>query len=330
MERFTTHTPMGELFRLKECQDIADYWISTDPPGQRLQDETTLQDLKKKDPNRNIDSMCDGVNHLLDKIRQGVPVVWDFWSEEEKQRVPKKQITKLFWLPADEKTEEKKPFVAICAGGGYTSVCSLVEAFPVARRINQLGYDAFVISYRVGGPALLPAPMEDLAQALRFILEKADSFGVAKENYAVAGFSAGGHLVAEWGADNVGYAAYGLHKPAAIFPVYPVIDMDLIVKRGGGFIQTIVGDDVEKALREYSVQNHVWKGYPPTFSVHCKDDPGVLPWHSECLQEAIRAQGIPCRMKLGATGGHGIGEGRGSDVEGWIEEALAFWKEQWQ
>ena len=104
MERFTTHTPMGELFRLKECQDIADYWISTDPPGQRLQDETTLQDLKKKDPNRNIDSMCDGVNHLLDKIRQGVPVVWDFWSEEEKQRVPKKQITKLFWLPADEKT----------------------------------------------------------------------------------------------------------------------------------------------------------------------------------------------------------------------------------
>ena len=101
-----------------------------------------------------------------------------------------------------------------------------------------------MVSYRVGGPALLPAPMEDLAQAIRFILEKADFFGVAQENYAVAGFSAGGHLVAEWGSDNVGYAAYGLPKPAAIFPVYPVIDMNLIVKRGGGFIQTIVGDDI--------------------------------------------------------------------------------------
>ena len=116
MDRFTTNTPMGELFRLKECQDIADFFISTDPPGQRLSDETTLQDLKKKNPNRNIDSMCDGVNHLLEKIRQGIPVVWDFWSEEEKQAIPKKRGTKLFWLPADEKTAEKKPFVAICAG----------------------------------------------------------------------------------------------------------------------------------------------------------------------------------------------------------------------
>ena len=152
---FTTHTTFGELFAQPECRDIAEYFIYSHGP-RRLQDEMTLQDQKKKNPNRHTDSMCDGVNHLLDKVRQGVPPTWDFWSQEEREKDYRiKSNTKLFYFPADSGSKQR-PFVMICAGGGYSSVCSLFEGFPMARRLNQLGYTAFVLNYRVGREGLLP------------------------------------------------------------------------------------------------------------------------------------------------------------------------------
>lgn len=322
---FTTHTTFGELFAQPECREIAEYFIYSHGP-RRLQDEMTLQDQKKKNPNRNIDSMCDGVNHLLDKVRQGVSLTWDFWSQEERDKDPDKQNTKLFYFPADSGAQ-RRPFVMICAGGGYTSVCSMFEGFTTARRLNQLGYTAFVLNYRVGREGLLPDPIDDLAEAIRFVLAHADTFGVVGTGYAVAGFSAGGHLVAEWGTENVGYAHYGLPKPGALFPVYPVINMEPVAQRSGGGMKDSMEGDGE-ATDKYSVQKHVWAGYPPTFGVHCEDDPAVPYQHSVMLQEALEKCGVPHKLKLGKVGGHGIGEGRGSDVEGWIDEAVEFWREQ--
>lgn len=326
MERFTTKTPMGVLFQSEECKDFADFFMYTRPPVRRLSEEMTLEDLKRKDPNRNVDTMCDGVNHLVDTIRSGVHVVWDYWDEAARREDPEKEGTKLFYLPGAR--DQKKPFVMICAGGGYTSVCSMVEGFPMAQRVNELGYDAFVMSYRVGREGLFPDPMEDLAQALRFVIEHAEEFGVETEGYAVAGFSAAGHLVAEWGTQNMGYEAYGLPKPGAIFPVYPIIDLSEIAKRGDRFIRNLGGDDVEAAIEKYSVSRHVGDGYPPTFGMHCKDDPAVPYEQSLILQEKLEERGIPHRLRSGETGGHGIGVGVGSDVEGWVDEAIAFWEEK--
>lgn len=62
--------------------------------------------------------------------------------------------------------------------------------------------------------------------------------------------------------------------------------------------------------------------------LHCEDDPAVPYQHSVMLQEALEKCGVPHKLKLGKVGGHGIGEGRGSDVEGWIDEAVEFWREQ--
>ena len=325
MKEFTTTTTFGELFATQECRDFADFFIYHRPPMRRLTEEMTLQDLKVKDPNRNIESMCDGVNHLLETIRRGVKVDWNYWDAEAVEADPEKKAGKLFYLPAEGVS--KKPFVLICAGGGYTSVCSMVEGFNTARRINQLGYPAFVMNYRVGYEGLLPDPMEDVAQALKFIMSKADEFGVVCENYALAGFSAGGHLCAEWGTDNVGYAAYNMPKPGALFPVYPVIDLEkLVAKRGDRFVRTMGGDDVAGSVEKYSVSKHVWAGYPPTFSVHCMDDPGVPYEQSMILQHELEVRGIALAIKLGKVGGHGIGEGRGSDVEGWVDEAVDFWQ----
>ena len=44
------------------------------------------------------------------------------------------------------------------------------------------------------------------------------------------------------------------------------------------------------------------------------------------LQHELEVRGIAHAIKLGKVGGHGIGEGRGSDVEGWVDEAVDFWQ----
>ena len=53
------------------------------------------------------------------------------------------------------------------------------------------------------------------------------TLGANGERYIVCGFSAGGNLTALWGTKNHGYAAYGLPKPEALFPIYPVTDLHL-------------------------------------------------------------------------------------------------------
>jgi hypothetical protein len=58
--------------------------------------------------------------------------------------------------------------LVVCAGGGYMGVCSAVEGYPVAARFNDLGYDVFLLTYRVSEKKIMPKPVDDLAAALKF------------------------------------------------------------------------------------------------------------------------------------------------------------------
>ena len=65
---------------------------------------------------------------------------------------------------------------------GNTCVCSLVESFPTAARFNELGYNVFVITYRVLQQELMPMPLDDLAAAIHFIQNNAEQFGLSTMN----------------------------------------------------------------------------------------------------------------------------------------------------
>lgn len=70
------------------------------------------------------------------------------------------------------------------------------------------------------------APLYDIANAIKYLTENADQFGVQRENYALMGFSSGGHIVGLIGSDNekFGYKAFGLPQPAALLLGYPIND----------------------------------------------------------------------------------------------------------
>lgn len=207
----------------------------------------------------------------------------------------------------------------------------MVEAFPVAKKLNDMGYSASVLNYRVGQEGLLPKPSEDLAQAIKFILSKSEEFKIAKENYAIAGFSAGAHLAATLGTDNYGYKNRDLPKPAALFLGYPLITTDLVYENEeiDKVLVTMAGKSyTQEILDSFSITQNMSKDYPATYIWMCKDDDTVPFSNSVVMAEKLHELGIPYIYKVVEHGGHGLGLGLDSEAEGWLEEAIDFWKQK--
>ena len=226
------------------------------------------------------------------------------------------------YLLKDGKTH---PVAVICPGGGYRRVCSFVEGHPFAKKLNAMGYHAFVVYYRVNVLARYPAPQEDLARAVREIHSHAEEWKLDMKGYSVWGSSAGGHLAASFGTENMGYVRYGLPKPGALILTYPVVTMGEKTHEGSrNFLigQAPDGDMVHFA----SVERQITPAYPPTFLWWGSADSCVDPENSRMLRGALEAQNIPCQCIEYPGVEHGVGIGHGLACEGWIEKAVAFWE----
>ena len=272
----------------------------------------------------NSESMIRGLNRLEEVASKGSCVYPVYKPEECVDDKAKKDVNVIF-LPRTQDLGPK-PFLVSCAGGAYAGVCSAVEGFPVAARFNELGYDTFVLTYRVSGTGQLPKPIDDLAAAVKFILDKQETFGISGE-YAVCGFSAGANLISIFGTDNHGYKTYGLPKPVAMIPVYTLITHKLygdnkIMKFA---LKKMFGTKItEEKFREYDVDEHMSEAYPPCYIVCGKNDSTVPPANSERLKECLDKLAIPAVLEEGENAEHGFGEGLGTDVEGWIGRADTF------
>lgn len=273
----------------------------------------------------NVDDIVDGLNHIVSLVKAGERVHYDLWSEVDQAIDPRKRDTALFHFPVAQNT----PFILICAGGAYQTVASYVEAFPVAAELNRLGYSAFVLHYRTGKHNPWPAPLEDLQQALHFILNQAADLNVEGEGYAVAGFSAGGHLVASLGTTNYGYQHWGLPKPGAMFLGYPVTIWENMSRIHKHCRNIILGKQPTKAeVEEITILQQVDGNFPPTYIMHCQDDDIVHFENAERLADRLKALRVPCFLKAVSVGGHGIGLANGTAAEGWVNDAVKFWQAQ--
>ena len=217
------------------------------------------------------------------------------------------------------------PFAVICPGGGYGMVCSFIEGLPFAKKLNEMGYSAFVVYYRVKKKAKFPAPQEDLAQAIHDILARAEEWNLDTEGYSVWGSSAGGHLAASFGTESMGYQKYGLPKPGALVLTYPVVTMGSETHAGSR--ENLLGNDpTENMVHLTSVEQQVTANYPPTL-LWCGDaDKCVEPKNSFMLEAALKAANVPCQFLVYEGVDHGVGLGEGLICEGWIDKAVDFWE----
>ena len=254
---------------------------------------------------------------------------WPLYSPEECAADAARMGVNLVWFPSADEGADGRPFILLVPGGGFVNVWNLTEGWPVANQFNRLGYHVFILTYRVEGRRnLLDHIMEDFARALRLIGRNAAAFHVRAEEYITCGFSAGGYLVCLWNTEK-GYPAFGLPKPQAVFPVYPVVTL----RPPAAFED----EDPEEALRLYGCSMEAARdsafeipehagGFPPCALFAAAEDELVDPENSRMLDRALKSLGIPCRLEIGPEGGHGFADGTGMCMAGWTERAVRWFE----
>lgn len=321
MVSITRNTIPQEVDALKPYAPYLMFCPSTSSEAPSYQ---SIDEMCQRCPVWPADSMVIGIQRVADLAEQG-PILYDVYSQDKITENESRRDVKVWYFPSHTQPSDK-PFVLCYAGGAYQIVCSAVEAFPVAARLNELGYNVFVPTYRVGLPDLMPMPLEDVAATLRFILTNMQQFGLYNRQYIVNGFSAGANLTCLWGLKSLGYAHYALPKPLALIPIYPVTAWQTFPPEACKLFQSIMfgNNNTPEMQAAYNVIDHIDAEYPPCYIVHAKDDETVPYQNSVLLKDQLDAFNIPAMLELVERGNHGFGDGRGTPAEGWVDRAAAF------
>ena len=277
----------------------------------------TLADLESEHAAWNAGDMIIGLKNLLRVAKQETQYVFRLSDKSN-----------FIYLPAIGK--KKDHYFVLCAGGSYGSVCTMVEALPVASRLNELGYDCFCLNYHVAEAGsfikgLMPKPLNDLAEMFRYIEKNKDRFGLQMENCFLTGFSAGGHLAACYGLESVGARHYGLKQPKGLLLVYPLISTSTIEeeKIRKLLLTGLFGLKKDKA-KDYEITECMDETYPQTFYVYCKDDDTVSEKNPLMMEESLKKNGIRHQIVCYPEGGHGFGLGSKAPGSGYIDLAADF------
>ena len=255
---------------------------------------------------------------------------YPLYSEEECEELEDRRGVNLVRFASEDPAAASRPFILLVPGGGFVNVWNLTEGWPVAAQFNALGYHVFILTYQVQGEdGLLKRNMEDFARALKLISANAERFGVQGDRYITCGFSAGGYLVCLWNTE-IGYRDKGLPKPEAVFPVYPVVTLKDDNARYEGIdpeeAMWLYGCDMQSAVEgSYEIPEHA-EGFPPCAVFVAAGDELVNPENSKILARTLDRLGIPCRLEIGPTGGHGFADGSGMCMAGWTERAVRWYE----
>ena len=314
MSKYQSNTKLFELFNepiFQGWQHMLDY--RRDDRDKELEQWTFA---------RFGQEVLNGCNYLYEQAQKR-QVFYPIWNEDQIEQDVGKKLTGVAAFPC----ETKSKFAVICSGGGYGAVCSVIEGYPLAKKLNEMGYAAFVVCYRAGVIGVQPNPQEDLAASIRFIMGHVEDFNLDAEDYAVIGFSAGAHLAGCFGIADIGYERYHLPKPGVVILGYPVISMGEIAHIGSR--KNLFGEKKEfhpELIETYSIEKRITFDYPKTFLWQCSGDPVVSIEHSRLLANSLRENGVDFRYEVYPYSCHGL-DGAASDYEkSWIERATAFWK----
>lgn len=227
---------------------------------------------------------------------------FDLWENSEKNK------TKIHRYGSERK--KSKACVVIFAGGAYMGR-SAYEDDGYARFLNENGYDAFVVDYRVS-PEHFPLPLLDARRAIRFVRANAEKFDLGKNKVLVMGSSAGGHLaalvstctekIAGETEDDIDRESF---LPNGQILCYPVIVSDERVSHEGSYRNLLGERYFEK--EKYSPELLVNERTPQAYLWHTAEDSCVNVINSYRYAEALRKCGIPCEMHVFPHGSHGLG-----------------------
>ena len=161
--------------------------------------------------------------------------------------------------------------------------------------ISKKGFNVFIIRYRIGSEQ---KATEDLAAAIAYIFDNAESLKVSTKNYSLWGGSAGGRMVGNIALNGIkDYGNDDLPKPSAVIIAYT-------------------------GRSTYS------DNFPPTFITVSEDDWIVNASVVDRRVKNLRNTGVEVEYHRYKNAGHRSGLGNGTDAEGWLNLAIHFWEDQ--
>ncbi len=235
----------------------------------------------------NPENAAEVLNYLKDQSEDGKQVFYDIYTEEEKAADPSKADTGLFFF----RGEEGGKFAVLSSGIAFRYVGSIHDSFPQAYELSKRGYNAFALVFRPGKIS----GCEDMARAIDFIFDHAEELGVDTADYSIWGGSTGAHYAVwycEQGAEVFGGRDHG--KPAIVVTQYTASyevnpnDVPTYANLGG---------------RDTYCQANAKSRVADLNAINIE---AVLDYFPDCW--------------------HGFGLGIGTEAEGWINNAVAFWE----
>ncbi|MGB7345424.1 MAG: alpha/beta hydrolase [Pirellulaceae bacterium] len=221
------------------------------------------------------------------------------------------------YLPA----VDNAPLVVWVHGGAWRSGSR--SKMPLGFLVDD-GYAVASIDYRLSGMAKFPAQIHDCKAAIRFLRANANKYGYNAQRVAVAGSSAGGHLVAEIGVTN-GHAdlegSVGEHSGESS-DIQAIVDyygptnfltiLDQSTPHGLGVrvpaLELLLGDGPEAKpdlAKLASPVFHVDKNDPPLLMIHGDQDPQVPINQSHELHGKYKSLNLDVTLEVVHGGAHG-------------------------
>lgn len=265
------------------------------------------------------------LNLVIDNYNSGVQVTHKIYTPEQIATEPAKARAELYYFPSNTQNAR----YAIVVGGNFTTISgAFTEGFASVRQLHEMGYAVFVLRYRMWFDMGGNAPLDDLGAAAQYITAHAEEFDVQTANYAVIGYSAGGHLAGLFGSREVGWARFGVPKPGALILAYPINNY-----MEGKPVYHVFYDAFDYDWKYYwsNISDLVTADFPPVYFWYGQNDLTLkllwLPEQCEALNKALERCGVEHKMVVYNNAPHSSSIGCGTDAEGWLSAAAAFWDE---
>lgn len=203
--------------------------------------------------------------------------------------------------------------IIISPGGGYEMLAIDKEGYEIAEWLNNLGYTAFVLLYRV--PNNQNGALNDIQKAIRIVRSNSDKYNLKSDKIGVLGFSAGGSLSAR---ASTSFTSNTYEKSDSI---------DTLSSRPN-FAMLIYPAYLDKGEnRNITPELQITQETPPFFIFGTADD--IHGNSTLVMATALRDHKIPVELHLLPRGGHGYGKRPGNiAAETWPNLAKKWLEER--
>lgn len=225
--------------------------------------------------------------------------------------------------------------VVIFPGGGYAKLAAGHEGKQYADWLNDRGFTAIVVKYRVypEHDYQYPIPFLDARRAIRTARANSEKWDIDPDKIGVMGSSAGGHLASlcatrfkdtfpQETSDEIDQLSA---RPDFAILCYPVIIMNSPLGHGGSANNLAGKGAPEELLDKLSTNLAVSEDTPPVFLLSTADD-WVDCRNSLLFATSLKEHNIPFALHLFEKGGHGYGLNGKGNLASWPELLDAWLK----